>query len=192
VAVGTETLAVNPSLSNGIGSLLLGKAHHLGDNGSSGNLDQDDVVQADLVEGVLESQNTLDLVCLDHGLENVADLQDLAVPNVTAGAVGAGDPVGDGENTTEVVRGVAPLSGEPAVVVVEPANHGTDVECAVNRVQLVGSTRHTGTVGDNGSVDNGAQQLGALLELQSLQTAAESIQEDQTSGVVLYPRRMSN
>jgi hypothetical protein len=185
VTVGTQTLAINPGLGDGIGGLLLSKAEHLGDDGGGGDLDQDDVVETDLVVGVLESQNTLDLVGLDHGLEDIADLEDLAIAQVTAGTVGAGDPVGDGEDTTQVVGGVTPLSSEPAVIVIEPTDHGTDVEGAIDGVQLVGGTGDAGSVRDDGALNNGAEKLGALLELKSLETTAQGVQEDETGGVKL-------
>lgn len=185
VAVSTETLAVNPSLGDGISGLLLGETHHLGDDSSGRDLDQHNVVQADLVVGVLEGQNTLDLVGLDHGLQNITDLQDLAVAQVATRAVGAGDPVSHSEDTTQVVGGVTPLGSEPTVVVVEPADHGTNVESTIDGVQLVGSTGDTGTVGDGGALHDGAEELGALLELQGLKTAAQGVQEDQTGSVIL-------
>lgn len=175
VAVSTETLAINPRLGDGISSLSLSETQHLGDHSGGRDLDQHNVVQADLVVGVLESQDTLNLVGLDHGLQNIADLQDLAVAQVAARAVGAGDPVSHGQDTTQVVGGVTPLGREPAVVVVEPADHGTNVESAIDGVQLVRSTRNTGTVGDGGTLHHGPEELGALLELQGLETAAKGV-----------------
>lgn len=192
MTVGTQTLSINPGLGDGVGGLLLSEAEHLGDNGGGSDLDQDDVVEADLVVGVLEGQNTLDLVGLDHGLEDIADLEDLAIAQVTTGTVGAGDPVGDGEDTTQVVGGVTPLSGEPAVVVVQPTDHGTDVEGAIDGVQLVGGTGDAGSVGDDGALNNGAEELGALLEFESLETTAQGVQEDETSGVKLVVVSISN
>ena len=185
VTVGTQTLAIDPGLGDGVGGLLLGEAEHLGDDGGGGDLDEDNVVETDLVVGVLEGEDTLDLVGLDHGLEDILDLEDLAVADVAAGAVGAGDPVGDGEDTADVVGGMTPLGGQPAVIVIQPADHGTDVEGTVDGVQLVGGTRDAGTVGDDGAVHDGAEQLGALLELEGFQTTAEGVEEDQTSGVKL-------
>ena len=185
VSVGTETLAVNPGLGDGIGGLALGKAKHLGDHSGGSDLDQNNVVETDLVEGVLQSENTLDLVSLDHGLENVLDLEDLAVAQVSARTVGAGDPVSDGEDATQVVGRMTPLGGQPAVIVVQPADHGANVESTVDGVQLVGSTDHTGSIGDHGTIDDGSEQLGALLEFQGLQTATEGIEEHQTGSVIL-------
>lgn len=177
VSVGTETLAVNPGLGDGIGGLSLVETEHLGDGRGGGDLDQDDVVEADLVVGVLQGENALNLVGLDHGLEDVLDLQDLAVDKLAASTVGAGDPVSDSKDTTHVVGRMAPLSSQPAVIVVQPADHGTNVEGAIDGIQLVGSTEHTGSVGDHGTLDDRTQQLRALLELQSFQTTADGVEE---------------
>lgn len=185
VAVGTKTLAIHPRLSDRIGGLLLIETQHLGDHSGGRNLDQDDVVQANLVVRVLQSENTLNLVGLDHGLENIPDLQDLAIAQVAACAVGAGDPVCDSQDTAQVVRRVTPFGSEPAVIVVEPADHGTDIESAIDRVELVGGTGHTGAIGDHGAVHDRTEQLGALLELEGLQTTAEGVQEHQASSVEL-------
>jgi hypothetical protein len=185
VAVGSQTLAINPGLGDGIGNLLLTEAEHLGDNSGGGDLDEDDVVETDLVVGVEESQASLDLVGLDHGLKDVLDGEDLATRQVTTGLVGSVDPVGDGEDSTEVVGGMTPLSGQPAVVEVEPADHGTDVEGGIDGIQLEGSARDLGTVGNDGAGDNGAEQLGALLEPKSLKTAAKGVEENPSCSVVL-------
>jgi hypothetical protein len=183
VAVSSQRLTINPSLSDSIGNLLLVEAEHLGDDGGRGDLDKDNVVKTDLVVGVEESQATLNLVGLNHGLENILDDKGLAASEVTAGLVGTVDPVSDSEDSTEVVRGVTPLSSEPAVVEVEPSDHGTNVEGGVDGVKLEGSTRDLGAVGDNGAGDDGSEELRALLEPQTLETAAKGIEEDPSSSV---------
>lgn len=185
MSVSSERLAINPSLGNGIGNLGIGEAEHLGDDGSGGNLDQDDVVKTDLVVGVEESQASLDLVGLDHTLKDVLNGEDLAASQVTTSLVGSVDPVGDSEDSTQVVRGVTPLSGQPAVVEVEPSDHGTNVEGSVDGVELERSTRDLGTVGDDGAGDNGSEELRALLEPQTLETTAEGVEEDPSSSVEL-------
>lgn len=103
VAVGAEGLAVDPGLGDGVGRLLLVEAEHLGDNSGGGDLDENDVVETDLVVRVEESEAALNLVGLDHALENIADGELLAIGEVAAGLVGAGDPVGDGEDGAKVV-----------------------------------------------------------------------------------------
>ncbi|KAI6763530.1 hypothetical protein HG531_012918 [Fusarium graminearum] len=172
-------------LGDSIGNLLLVEAEHLGDDGGRGDLDEDNVVKTDLVVGVEKSQAALNLVGLDHGLENILDDKGLAASEVAAGLVGTVDPVGDSEDGTEVVRGVTPLSSEPAVVEVEPSDHGTNVEGGVDGVKLEGSTRDLGTVGDNGAGDDGSKELRALLEPQSLEAAAESVEKNPSSSVEL-------
>lgn len=185
MAVGTQALAINPGLGDGIGNLLLVEAEHLGDDGGGSNLDENNVVKTDLVVGVEEGQAALDLVGLDHGLEDILDGEDLAASEVTAGLVGAVNPVSDSKNGTQVVRGVTPLSGQPAVVEVEPSDHSTNVEGTVDGVKDVGGTGDLGTVRDDGTGDDGAEELGALLEAEALKTAAEGIEENPSSSVEL-------
>lgn len=112
---------------------------------------------------------------LDHSLEDILNLQNLSIAKVTASSVRSRDPVGNSENGTEIVGGVTPLGGQPAVIEIEPSNHSTDVESTIDRVKLVWGTRHLGAVGDNGAFDDGTEDVLALLELESLKTAAESI-----------------
>jgi hypothetical protein len=175
VAVCSQRLTINPSLGNSVGNLLLVEAEHLGDDGGRGDLDEDNVVKTDLVVRVEESQAALDFVSLDHGLENILDNKGLAASEVTTSLVGTVDPVSDSEDSAQVVRGVTPLSSEPAVVEVEPSDHSTDVEGGVDGIKLEGSSRDLGAVRDNGARDDGAEELRALLEPQTLKTAAESV-----------------
>lgn len=147
------------------------------------------MVQADLVEGVLESHDTLDLVGPDHGLKHVPGLEDLAVSEVSTSPVGPGDPVCDCENGTKVVGGVTPLSGQPAVVEVEPSDHSTNVEGTLDGVELVVGPRNFCAIGDNSALDHGAQDVSALLELKRLQAAAQGVDKDPAGSIVL---KMSN
>lgn len=185
MAVSTERLTINPGLGDGIGNLLLVEAEHLGDDGGTGNLDEDNVIKTDLVVGVEEGQASLDLVGLDHGLEDILDGEDLAAGEVTASLVGAVDPVSDGEDSTKVVRRVTPLSSQPAVVEVEPSDHGTNVEGAIDGVKDEGSTRHLGSVGDDSAGNDRAEELGALLEAETLKTAAKGVEENPSGGIEL-------
>ena len=131
------------------------------------------MVEADLVEGVLEREAALDLVGLDHGGEDVAHGEGW----LAGGDGGAGEPVGDGEDGAEVVGGVAPLGGEPGVVEVEPADHGADVEGGLDGVELVVGAGDAGAVGDGGAGDDGAEELGAGGEVEGLEAAAEGVDE---------------
>jgi hypothetical protein len=86
---------------------------------------------------------------------------------------------------------VTPLSSEPAVVEVEPSDHGANVEGSVDGVHLVVCTRHLGTIGDGCAFDNGAEDVPALLELQAFETATQGVNKDPSRGVVLYKRKIS-
>ena len=185
MAVGAQALAVDKGLADGVAGLGLGEAEHLADDGGAGDLDEQDVVQADLVEAVLQRHAALDLVRLDHALEYVLDRQDLVVAELAARAVGAADPVGHGQDRAKVVAGVAPLGGQPAVIKVEPADHGANVERAIDRVELVGCAGDLRAVGNHGAFDDGAEQLAALGELEGFETAAEGVEEDEAGGVEL-------
>lgn len=103
VAVGTQRLSINPGLGDGVGNLLLAEAEHLGDDGGGGDLDEDDVVETDLVVRVEQGEAALNLVGLDHGLEDVTDGEDLAAREVTASLIGSVDPVGNSEDGAQVV-----------------------------------------------------------------------------------------
>ncbi len=96
----------------------------------------------------------------------------------------AGEPVGDGEDAAEVVGGVAPLGGEPGVVVVEPADDGADIEGGLDGVELVRGAGDAGAVGDDGAGDDGAEELGAGGVLEGFEAAAEGVDEAVAGGVV--------
>jgi hypothetical protein len=80
---------------------------------------------------------------------------------------------------------VTPLGSQPAVVEVEPSDHGTNVERTVDGVHDKGSSGHLGTIGDNSAGNNGAEELGALLEAEALKTAAEGVEENPSGRVKL-------
>ena len=147
------------------------------------------MVETDTVEGVEERETALDLVRLDHALEDIMDGQRLAL---------ASEMIGDRENGPQVIRRVSPLSREEAVVVVEPPDLGADVECTADRVQLVVGTRNLGTcetsltchmrqfvterrtVGNDSTLHNRAQEVRAGREPQGLQTASNGVNQTQT------------
>lgn len=185
MSVGPQALAVDKCLRNGITSLALSHAEHLAHNCGTGDLDEYNVVQSDLVEAVLQCHAALNFVCLDHGLQYVLDCQNLALSDITASSVGSADPVGHSEDGAQVVGGVTPLCGEPAVVEVEPTDHGTNVEGAIHRIELVRCTRDLGTIGYDGAGNDWAKVVGAVRELEGLETATEGVEEDEASSVNL-------
>lgn len=180
VSVGSQRLSVDKGLRDGVGGLLSREAEHAGDNGGGGDLDEHNVVETNSVERVLDGEATLDLVGLDHGLKDVLDLEDLALK---AGLGGSSLPVGNGEDTSQVIGGMSPLGGEPAIVEIEPSDDGSDVEGTSDRVDLVVGTGDLGSVGHNGAGDNGANNVSTLLVLEALKTTAEGVEETESSGL---------
>jgi hypothetical protein len=77
----------------------MGDVQELGHDGGRGDLDEDDVVEADAVERVEQREATLDLVRFDHALEDILDRDALAL---------ARQVVRDGEDRPEIVGRVAP------------------------------------------------------------------------------------
>ena len=110
VTEGTEGLSVDEDLRDDIDGLRVGEAEEFGDDGSRGELDEDDVVKSDAVERVLESHASLDLVSHDHAVEDVLDGEG----GLAVGDVGAGDPVRNSEDSSKVIGGVSPLGSEEA------------------------------------------------------------------------------
>jgi hypothetical protein len=83
------------------------------------------------------------------------------------------------------VRGVTPLRSQPAVIVIQPADHGTNVESTVDRVELEVSSWNLGSVGHHGTGDDWAKKLGALFESKTLKTASYGIKENVSCSVEL-------
>jgi hypothetical protein len=96
----------------------------------------------------------------------------------------ASEVVGDGEDGAEVVGGVAPLGGEPGVVVVEPADDGADVEGGLDGVEFVGGAGNACAVRHREAGDEGAEKLGAGGEVEGLEAAAEGVEEAVAGGLV--------
>jgi hypothetical protein len=61
------------------GTGVHGDVQELGHDGGRRNLDEDDVVEADAVEGVKQREDALDLIRFDHALEDVFDRDVLAL-----------------------------------------------------------------------------------------------------------------
>lgn len=99
MAVSPEGLSINPRLRDGVNGLVAVEAEELRDDSGGSNLDKNDVVETDTVERVQEGKAALNFVSLDHGFENVADTQRLAL---------ASKVVSDGQDGTKVVGWVTP------------------------------------------------------------------------------------
>lgn len=105
VAIRAQRCAIDKGVRHGAGNLLAAQAQQLGCHGGRGDLAKQHVVQADLVERVLQGQHALDLVRLDQALQDRAHgdagpTRCLARPR---------EPVGDGEDAAQVVGRMAPF-----------------------------------------------------------------------------------
>ena len=79
---------------------------------------------------------------------------------------------------------MTPFRRQPGIVEIEPADHGTDIESRLNRIQLKLGTRYFGAVRDNGSRHNRAEHFFARRIFQGFQTATQGIQEAVICGVI--------
>ena len=75
MAVRPERLAINPSLRNSINRLISVEAEQLRNDGGRSNFDQNYMIQAYSIEGVQESNTTLNFVRFDHSLQEVTNGQ---------------------------------------------------------------------------------------------------------------------
>ena len=80
---------------------------------------------------------------------------------------------------------MTPLSSEPAIIVIEPSDHGTDIESAINRVELEGGAGNFRSVWNHSSFNNWTEQLCAFLKSQTFETAAECVKQDESSRIKL-------
>ena len=71
VTIGAQRLAVSPRLGDGVNGLVTVETQEFGDNGGAGNLDEDDMIETNTVEGVEKSKASLDFVGLNHAREDV-------------------------------------------------------------------------------------------------------------------------
>ncbi|MNS52105.1 hypothetical protein D3C72_848090 [compost metagenome] len=76
-----------------------------------------------------------------------------------------------------------PLSGEPSVVVVEPAHDAADVPGGLDRVEAIGGAGNACAERDDGAFDDRAQMLGAFGKAQRQQAAAQRVHKAVAGGV---------
>ena len=197
MAVGAESGTVEPRLGNRIDDLFAGAAEHGGGDGGGGDADEENVVQADAVEGIFKGEDTLDFVGLHHGGEDVVQGDGRpAFAEATAwwqwrgeGCYGSScrrvsaQPVGHCQNRAEVVGGMAPFGGEPGVVEVQPPDDGSDVERGLHGIEFVGGAGDACAVGDGGAGDDRAEELGAGRISEGHDAAGERVGEAPAGGV---------
>lgn len=75
------------------------RLQELGDDCGTSNLDEDDVVETNAVERVEQGKTTLNLVRFYHALEDVVNCERLSLTS---------EVISNGENSTQVIRRVAP------------------------------------------------------------------------------------
>lgn len=156
MAVGTQGLPIHKCLGHSVDGLVTVKTQHFRHYCCGSNFDQNDVIKANSVERVEECEAALDLMGLDHSLEDVADFEWLPLTRKV---------IGDSQNGSKIVRRMAPYGindelmiqykeldrhtfcGQKAVIEIEPSNDGANVECTTDRIQLVVSSRDLGTYG---------------------------------------------
>lgn len=80
---------------------------------------------------------------------------------------------------------MTPLSGQPAVIEIEPSDHGSNVKGTVDGVELVVCSRDLGAVRNNSALYSGAEDVPALLEAEALKAAAKGVNKDPACGVEL-------
>src|SRR5262245_49322968 len=100
------------------------------------------MIESDAIEAVFECETPLYFVRLDHRGQHIAHHQ----RGSSARDVGATDIVSNRENSSKIVGRMSPLSGEPGVVEIEPANHAADVPGSLHRIELELCSRNPGTI----------------------------------------------
>ena len=138
VAVGPQGAAIEERIGERVDDLFAGAAEQPGRNGGRGNTHQEHMIQAEAVERVLEGEDALDFMRLDHGQQHIAHRQRRLARGVRPPA----EVSGDREDGAEVIRRMPPLGREPSVVEVEPADHRTDVEGRLDGLEFVGRAGH--------------------------------------------------
>ena len=129
-------------------------------------------------------------MCLDHSVQNILDFHNCPSPDMTACSIRPRYPIGYREYSTQIVRRMAPLSSQPAIVVVQPSYHRPNVEGSIDRVKDVRCPGYSGAIRNDSPFNDGAQKLGAFLEAESFEAAPDSVEEDVASSLKL--RRKSN
>jgi hypothetical protein len=128
-------------------------AEHLRNDRRGGHFDQHHVIESHPIEAVLERNDTLYFVGLDHAGQHVA--HDERFP--AGGDCIARCPVGSGQYAAQVVGRVTPLGGKPGVVEVEPADHGAQVERGADGIELIGRAGDLRAIWNDGARHDGPQ-----------------------------------
>ncbi len=149
--------------------MFVGGSEDFAGHGGTGDADQNHMVQANAVECVLQGNHALDFVCHDHVIQHVTDGDRFALSSRSI--------IGTGEDGSQVIAGVTPLSGQPCVVVVQPSDLTANVERGHDWVQLVTGARNRAAIFHFHARDDWTEHLGAGREFQSQQAAADGIEK---------------
>ncbi|MNZ68792.1 hypothetical protein D3C78_870680 [compost metagenome] len=173
MTIGTQCLSIDKGMRQRRQHLLAIGAHEPGADRRGGDLDQQHMIEANAVEGVLQGNHPLDFVSHDHGFQHCPHIQGgFAIGHALLRKV-----VGHRQDAAEVVRGVPPLGGQPGVVEIEPTDDTTDVPGGLDRVQAVAGARHPRAVRHHGALHQRPQVLGAFREAQRQQAAAQGVHQ---------------
>src|SRR5216110_2323335 len=178
--IGAQRAAVDPGVGQRVHDLIEAGAEHARDHRRRGDAHQQHMIESHAVEAVLQRQHPLDLVRLDHGGEQCAHAR--RGPARHDGV--AREVIRHREDAAEIVRGMAPLGGEPGVVEVEPADQRADVEGRLHRVELEGGARDARAARHDRSGHHGTQELAAGRNRERLQGAGEAVHEAVARGLV--------
>ena len=117
---------------------------------------------------------------LDHCGEYIPHGQGgLAIASIYAAQI-----IRDGQNSTKIIRGVAPFCCQPGVIKIKPANERADIPCSLYRIHFVRGAGHACSVPDVGARHQWAEVLGGLWEAQGQQAAAQSINKAVSGSIV--------
>ncbi len=72
---------------------------------------------------------------------------------------------------------MAPLGSQPGIVEIQPADHGSNIECRLHWIKLVICAGNPCAIGNYCAGDDGAQQLGTCRVFERFQPAAQGIDE---------------
>jgi hypothetical protein len=81
---------------------------------------------------------------------------------------------------------MSPLCSQPAVIVVKPPDHGANIESAVDWVENVRRAGYSCTVWNDSTFNYRPEQLRAFFEAEGFEAAADGVEKDVASGLVLY------
>ena len=180
MSIGAQGAVVDPTIGNRIDDLPAGAAEHVGRHRGGGQPDQDDVIQADPVEGIEQRIAALDLVGLDGMAQQVAYRHWRAAFAARLPA----QIVSQRQEGAQVVGRMPPFGGQPGVVEIQPADLGADRERRLDGIQFMGRSRYPDAAGHLRAGYYWSQVAGALGKLRRQHRAGQRIQQHPAGGVV--------